>query len=335
MKKYEPHELAKLFPMMEPDARSKLAESIVADGLMEEIILHEGKILDGRNRYDICLENGIEPDFFEWAKLPLQQRGASPLDYVWAHNFLPRHLTPSQKAVIAAEAVPYFTAEAKKRQGQRNGDATLPPQGGNHNEFNQDNGYDPADESQARGQRTAAAIAAQATGASPRSVERAVKLRKLDPKKLEAVKSGKLTLVEAERGEKKAKAKADELEAAYQRCGAVCGKQFERDARAGAFLKKRTEVLAFAAMNDADMSKCRGLISNGWSVSRAKHYKMTALSRTHSIGDLCLRALAKGGTFSLEGLAVGGATYRITVEREAEAATISPEPNKPTTSIKE
>ena len=48
---YEYHELANLFPLMDESQYSDLVADIKENGLVESIVLHEGKILDGRNRY--------------------------------------------------------------------------------------------------------------------------------------------------------------------------------------------------------------------------------------------------------------------------------------------
>ena len=145
------------------------------------------------------------------------------------------------------------------------------------------------------------------------------------------MKAGKATLTAAEKNEAKAKAKAAALEAAYQRIATVCGNGYALEAKRGAYLRKRSEVLAFADLNDADMLKTKGLIASGFTLARAKKYRMTALSRTHSIGDLCLRAQAVGGTYSLDGVAVGDGVYDITVKRREPApATLSPQNRNPT-----
>lgn len=89
-------------------------DNIRKNGLIEPIWLYEDKILDGRNRYKACLEIGVEPTF-----LRFNDRLRSPLDFVMSLNLSRRHLTSSQKATIALEALPFFEEEAKKRQGFR------------------------------------------------------------------------------------------------------------------------------------------------------------------------------------------------------------------------
>lgn len=48
---YELHELCKLFPLMPEDQFTALMQDISANGLRQPIVIHEGKILDGRHRY--------------------------------------------------------------------------------------------------------------------------------------------------------------------------------------------------------------------------------------------------------------------------------------------
>jgi len=45
------HEAANIFPMMSDAELDDLTESIRANGQRHPILLYEGKILDGRNRY--------------------------------------------------------------------------------------------------------------------------------------------------------------------------------------------------------------------------------------------------------------------------------------------
>jgi len=112
MKHLEFHGISKLFPLM-PDAELKqLAQDIQAHGLQEPIWLHEGKILDGRNRWRACILAGVEP-------LTRNYAGTDPATFVLSLNVHRRHLTPSQKAAVAVEALPWFEQEAKKRRGAR------------------------------------------------------------------------------------------------------------------------------------------------------------------------------------------------------------------------
>ena len=92
---YEYHELANLFPLMDENQYSDLVADIKENGLVESIVLHEGKILDGRNRYNACNDAGVEPNFVEY-------EGEDALSYVISLNLNRRHLNESQRAMIGA-----------------------------------------------------------------------------------------------------------------------------------------------------------------------------------------------------------------------------------------
>lgn len=96
---------------MEADDFNNLKGDIEKNGLIEPIVLHDGKILDGVNRNKVCKELGITPETEEF-------KGDSPLDYVISKNLARRHLTSSQKAAIAVEYLPKFEEEAKGRMSE-------------------------------------------------------------------------------------------------------------------------------------------------------------------------------------------------------------------------
>jgi len=93
---YDLHDLCKLFPPMPEDQFNSLIDSIRDHGLLTPIMLHEGKILDGRHRYKACINLGIEPRFEEY-------EGEDALGYVIALNLSRRHLDESQRAMIGGK----------------------------------------------------------------------------------------------------------------------------------------------------------------------------------------------------------------------------------------
>ena len=90
------HELASIFPMPGADEISALANDIAKHGLLNSIMLFEGKILDGRVRYLACQQAGVEAKFEEFA-------GPNALAYVISSNLHRRHLDESQRAMVAAK----------------------------------------------------------------------------------------------------------------------------------------------------------------------------------------------------------------------------------------
>lgn len=92
---YEFHELANLFPLIEGQEFAALVEDVRANGLREPVILHEGKILDGRNRYRAAKAAGVEVRVKEFD-------GSDPLAFVISLNLHRRHLSESARGLVAA-----------------------------------------------------------------------------------------------------------------------------------------------------------------------------------------------------------------------------------------
>ncbi len=109
MKKLSLHPACKLFPQLPKDELRALAADIKANGLQNSIVLYEGKILDGRNRWLACRIAKIKPTFVQW------KGQGSPVAWVISENLVRRHLTSSQRAVIALDILPMLEEEAKER----------------------------------------------------------------------------------------------------------------------------------------------------------------------------------------------------------------------------
>ena len=106
---YEIHPLAKRMPEMEDTEFNLLKESIQRDGLLQPIVLYEGKILDGRHRYRACQELQIVAQFVKY-------RGRTPATFVFGNNVPRRHLSVSEKLRLADLFLPDIQSEAQKRQ---------------------------------------------------------------------------------------------------------------------------------------------------------------------------------------------------------------------------
>jgi ParB-like nuclease domain len=96
------HPLAGIFPLMEGAEFDELVADIKAHGLREPIVLYEGLILDGRNRYRACIKAGVEPSFVPSTGRVLND---DPAGYVISANIRRRHLTPEDKIKHLAQLV--------------------------------------------------------------------------------------------------------------------------------------------------------------------------------------------------------------------------------------
>jgi ParB-like chromosome segregation protein Spo0J len=85
------HPDALILPLMNPEEFRKFKEDIRVNGLVDPIILFQGKILDGRNRYNACMEPGIDVWARNW------KGGMHPAEYVLSKNYHRRHLELSEQ----------------------------------------------------------------------------------------------------------------------------------------------------------------------------------------------------------------------------------------------
>ncbi|WP_394540145.1 ParB/RepB/Spo0J family partition protein [Lysobacter enzymogenes] len=90
------HVLCLMLPDMSTESFSALVEDIRQNGQRRDIVLYEGLILDGRHRYRACIECGIEPRYSDYD-------GADPVAFVVSENVSRRHLSESQRAMVAAK----------------------------------------------------------------------------------------------------------------------------------------------------------------------------------------------------------------------------------------
>ena len=168
--------------MGEPELR-ELADDIRENGLKTPIWMHDGKLIDGRNRLKACRIAAIEPDIREWSG------HGSLIKFVLSLNLKRRHLTQSQRAAIAVELKRRLSQEIKDEREQevtahkRSQLANLPT----------------ANADALVSKRNAREEAAESAGVSPRMIGYAEQVLAKSPEALEQVKRGEKTLEEAKR----------------------------------------------------------------------------------------------------------------------------------------
>lgn len=88
------HPVAQLFPMLSDQELHDLAQDIKANGLQQPIVMHGDTLLDGRNRLAACDKAGVKPTF--------RQHEGDPVRFIISANLRRRHLSESQRALVAA-----------------------------------------------------------------------------------------------------------------------------------------------------------------------------------------------------------------------------------------
>lgn len=179
---YDTHPLAMLIPAMGEDEFANLRQDIEANGLRVPILLYEGKVLDGRHRLRACEETGVAPTFERY-------NGDEPAAHVLSLNLHRRHLSVSQRAMIATDFLPALTDEFKRRQAAAL-DARRGPDGRAH--ADQNGSKEPL--RSAPGPNRAQRDAGQIVGVSRPTIDRAVRVARLDPDLAERVRDGELTV---------------------------------------------------------------------------------------------------------------------------------------------
>ena len=94
--RFPPHEYANLFPIMNENELKALISDIRVNGLREPVVVYQDTLLDGRHRRIACERIGVELTWVEY-------EGDDPLGYVLSKNLHRRHLSESQRAMVAAK----------------------------------------------------------------------------------------------------------------------------------------------------------------------------------------------------------------------------------------
>lgn len=173
---YDVHPAANLFPMMTEDEFDELAEDIREHGQILPIILHEGKILDGRNRAMACHRLGRAPRVETLIC-------DDPISWAISANAKRRNLNKSQLAAVAADSLALYEAEASARKKETEG---RPKKG-------EEKPVEKIPQDKARDK------AAKAAGVNPRYVQDAKKIKEQSPETFEKLKAGEKSLQEAKR----------------------------------------------------------------------------------------------------------------------------------------
>ena len=105
------HPAANIFPMMDAVSFQQLVDDIRVNGQRESCSTWKGQLIDGRNRWAACQVLGIEPEVGEY-----EDDNLDVVAFVLSANLHRRHLTESQRGLVAVRVAELFKPAAKERQ---------------------------------------------------------------------------------------------------------------------------------------------------------------------------------------------------------------------------
>jgi len=219
------HPVCDLLPLMDGDDFRGLCSDIREHGLINPIVIHEGQILDGRNRFLACQDVGVKPSFIGWRQL--YHGPMSVTRWIWSVNVERRHLTLDQVLALEVSVTAFEEREAalKREKSGKSADGTAGGRGRKKNRPpSTGEGLPNAKPHRDRSGETARKIANE-VGTTKHKAQQALNVQKADPDLLKQVARGETTLRSAA---KKVQPKNAAVVQAQGAARETCGRQAGR-----------------------------------------------------------------------------------------------------------
>ena len=117
-------EFKELIPPLSPDEYSGLEKSLLAEGCRDALVVWNGVILDGHNRYEICKKYGIE---FKTIEKSFSDKDAAKV-WIIENQFSRRNLPPYVRGELMLKLKPLIAAKAKESYKSNVGRPSKSPQ---------------------------------------------------------------------------------------------------------------------------------------------------------------------------------------------------------------
>ena len=105
-----------LIPPLGPEELAQLETNILVDGCRDPLVLWNGTLVDGHNRYTICSRRNIP---FKTVEKEFTDEDAAKI-WIIQNQFGRRNLAPFTRAELALKLEPMMAAKAKENKGKRN-----------------------------------------------------------------------------------------------------------------------------------------------------------------------------------------------------------------------
>ena len=108
-------EFKKLIPALTAEEFKQLEENILKDGIRDPLVLWNGYLIDGHNRYQIAFKHGLE-----YKTIDKEFKDESQVkEWMILNQFGRRNLNIYQRNVLALQLEEVFSVKAKEQQGKR------------------------------------------------------------------------------------------------------------------------------------------------------------------------------------------------------------------------
>ena len=110
-------EFADLIPPLSAEERQQLEQNILAEGCRDPLVVWQGTLIDGHNRYEICTRNDIA---FKTIELNFDTRDDAKI-WIIKNQFGRRNLQPYTRIILALSLEPLIAAKGKVNQSLSDG----------------------------------------------------------------------------------------------------------------------------------------------------------------------------------------------------------------------
>ncbi|MFA5453136.1 MAG: hypothetical protein WC248_06150, partial [Candidatus Methanomethylophilaceae archaeon] len=117
-------EYKELIPPLTPEERAGLETSLIAEGCRDALVVWNGVIIDGHNRYEICKEYGIE---FKTIEKKFPDKDAAKV-WIIENQFSRRNLPIYVRGELMLKLKPLIAAKAKESYKSNVGRPSKSPQ---------------------------------------------------------------------------------------------------------------------------------------------------------------------------------------------------------------
>jgi hypothetical protein len=173
-------EFQALIPPLQEEERNQLEANIALDGCRDPLVVWQGTLVDGHNRYEICTRNSIG---FETVAMDFASRDDAKI-WIIKNQFGRRNLQPYTRTNLALQLEPLIAAKAKENLRTSTGGSDPHP-------LQKSAKADPVD---TRQEVAKAANVSHDTVAKVKIINKAVEAGKVAPEVVKKLRSGEVSI---------------------------------------------------------------------------------------------------------------------------------------------